>query len=449
MAAAVCASNRLPLVVLDTSRAEESQWNRIYRHAQRHAFLNGSPLCWTGELAVTRPWPSDLPAFPLQFLACEHAEDVAPAAGVIDMRFAMPAPTSDERRKLWQTALPATREWEPSQFDALVSRYRVVPGEIRAVAAMRPADPRAARKALRNTTRARLGDIAQLLPATFRWTDLVLPQPLTEALRDLVYEASTRSVFWERKEVRRLFPLGRGLLGLFSGPPGTGKTMAAQVIAAALGYDLVRADLAGLISKFVGESSKNVRRLFTLTRHWPCVVLCDEADAMFARRSQQVNDAMDRFANADAAYLLQAVEEFPGIVLLTTNQKGSIDPAFLRRIRYDLEFPKPNAADRLKMWTNTIGSLAGSAPLDTGAADANYLAGRPRSHGSSDQERGAQRDLHRKANGNTAFNGEPAARSGTRARKGRPHTQRARSGKDSARWLGTYTSRRWCFAFPA
>jgi SpoVK/Ycf46/Vps4 family AAA+-type ATPase len=193
-------------------------------------------------------------------------------------------------------------------------------------------------------------------------------------LEDLVYEARERVAFWEEPAARRLFPQGRGLVGLFSGPPGTGKTMAAQVIAASLQLDLFRIDLSSVVSKYVGETSQNLERILSRAEGMDIVLFFDEADALFGKRTE-IKDAHDRFANTDTNYLLQAIENYGGVALLATNKKDNIDLAFIRRLRYVLEFPRPNVEQRLRIWRQILGELAGEDCLRRLAGDLETLAG--------------------------------------------------------------------------
>jgi SpoVK/Ycf46/Vps4 family AAA+-type ATPase len=216
-------------------------------------------------------------------------------------------------------------------------------------------------------------DLAQPLECTFTWDDLVLEDTLRMILEDFVFEAHDRTQFWEAPAARRLFPQGRGLVGLFSGPPGTGKTMAAQVIAASLGIDLFRIDLSAVVSKYVGETSQNLQRILSRAEHMDVVLLFDEADALFGKRTE-IKDAHDRFANTDTNFLLQALESYGGISILATNKKTNMDQAFIRRIRYVVEFPKPDAEQRRRIWYNVVRELAGSDTLDDLAGDLALLA---------------------------------------------------------------------------
>lgn len=244
-----------------------------------------------------------------------------------------------------------------------MEQHRATIGEIVAIAQRDVQSVKEATALVREAARHRLGDLAQWLECPFSMDDLVVTDNLREALEDLAFEARERVAFWERPEAMRLFPQGQGLLSLFSGPPGTGKTMAAQVIAADLGLDLFRIDLSAVVSKYVGETSQNLERILSRAAQMDIVLLFDEADALFGKRTE-IKDAHDRFANTDTGYLLQAIENYRGVALLATNKKGNIDSAFIRRIRYVLEFPKPDAKQREQIWCKIIGELAGKARLN-------------------------------------------------------------------------------------
>ena len=196
---------------------------------------------------------------------------------------------------------------------------------------------------------------------------------MSDALDDLLFEAHDRVAFWEQPDARRLFPHGRGLLALFSGPPGTGKTMSAQVVAATLGMDLFRIDLAAVVSKWVGETSRNLDRLLRHAADLDVVLLFDEADALFGKRTD-VKEANDRFANTDTGFLLQAIESYRGVALLSTNRKGDIDPAFVLRLRYVFDFPVPTEVERLQLWRGLVGQLAGAAEAERLSTDLQRLA---------------------------------------------------------------------------
>jgi AAA+ superfamily predicted ATPase len=356
-AATLSAELGLPLLVIDADQIDEQNWRRVFLRAERHAFLERCALAWTGESLSRRLWPQVVPFFPLQFLICEAALEAMPIPELIERKIKMPALALAEREALWREYVPASKKWPGEDFNALAQSYRVNVGDIAGAARTRVENSQEAGESVRQAARTRLGNLAQLLKCPFGWDDLVLPETLRETLRDIVFEASTRGVFWENQNALRMFPQGRGLMALFSGPPGTGKTMAAQVIAASLKYDLFRIDLSSVVSKYVGETSQNLERILSRAAEMDAVLLFDEADAMFSKRSNEIRDAQDKFANTDAAYLLQAIESYPGIALLATNQKSNIDPAFIRRLRFVVSFPLPDAPQRLEIWRNVVTGL--------------------------------------------------------------------------------------------
>jgi AAA+ superfamily predicted ATPase len=358
-AAAVSSELRLPLLAIDADQVDDAEWRRVYLLAQRQAYLDRWALAWHGESLAQKPWPATIEPFPLQFVIAEPAQEAAPCPDLVEHKVRMPGLSAAERSGLWRHHIPAAQVWPESEFRQLTERYRVHAGDIASVASSGVAGPEEAGLRVREATRGRLGNLAQFLHCPFLWDDLVVPPQVREALEDIVFEANHRVAFWEQSGPRRLFPQGQGLMALFSGPPGTGKTMAAQVMAAALCYDLFRVDLAAVVSKWVGETSQNFERILTRAADMHAMLLFDECDAIFSKRSSEIRDAQDKFANTDAAYLLQAVESYPGVALLATNQKGNIDPAFIRRLRYVLEFAKPDLAQLLDIWRKVVRGLAG------------------------------------------------------------------------------------------
>jgi hypothetical protein len=360
-AAAVAARFGIRALSIDTSLIADADWPDIYIHAQRFAYLGGAALVWYGS-ALQRLCPNTVVPVAIQFLACDEDQVVPACEHVIDNRIHLPSPTAVERRQLWQAYLPESQVWPPPEFETIVMRYRLSAGDIAGVARRAPGSPREAADFCREATRHHLGELARTLECPFGWDDLVVTDKLRECLEDFAFEARDRAAFWEMDHVRRLFPRGTGLVALFNGPPGTGKTMAAQVIAADLQLDVVRVDLASVVSKYIGETAKHLARIFTRAAKMNAVLLFDEADALFSKRTE-VKDSHDRYANTDTSYLLQLLEEHDGIVILATNKKQNIDPAFIRRIRYVFDFSRPEAAERGKIWSKLIGDLAGREAL--------------------------------------------------------------------------------------
>ena len=363
----------IQILCVDTSEINDTDWPDVFMRVQRLAVMGGMALVWHG-CHLQRNWPSYISPAPIQFVTCEQGQTVAVCTNIIDYRIDLPAPTLDERRALWKANNPESAIWPVNEFDALVTRYRLNIGDIVSVSKRAPVSAEEAARFARELTRHRLGELACLLDCPFGWHDLVIADKLREGLEDFAFEARERATFWESPGARRLFPRGTGLVALFSGPPGTGKTMAAQVIAAELALDLFRIDLATVVSKYIGETAKHLGQIFTRAARMNAVLLFDEADALFSKRTD-VKDAHDRYANADTSYLLQLLEEYRGIVILASNKKHNIDPAFTRRVRYIYEFPRPETAERRRIWRQVIGELNGNETLKRLETTIEALAG--------------------------------------------------------------------------
>jgi len=358
-AACVCRHLELPLLTIDAGRIPESSWEQVFMYAQRQAFLDGYALAWYGNGMQDRYWPPHIPICSIQFVIAEVDEFPQPAEGLVDHRIELPPLSPDECRQLWLRLIPAAATWPQQELTEMIRRRRSNIGQIVTVAAKNVGSVTAASEELNASFRGRLGKLAQHMSGSFDWNDLVVPPWLQRNLEDFTFEAGERVLLWERPEVQRLFPRGKGLAALFTGAPGTGKTMAAQVVAAALQLDLFRIDLSSIVSKYIGETSKNIERILNRAERMDVVLLFDEADALFGKRTE-IKDAHDRFANTDTNYLLQAIEQYPGIAILATNKKANIDAGFTRRLRYVLEFPKPDVQMRLQLWRKLVAALAGT-----------------------------------------------------------------------------------------
>ena len=294
----------------------------------------------------------------LQAVCVEPGESLPEEPRAADMHVILPVPDSGARLKPGDALLSGSAAWPAMDHQRLAERPGLTIGDLVSLRRNRVASVAEAERQLRLASAQRLGDLVERLETSFDWDDLVLPAALHESLRDFAFEARARVAFWEREEIRRLFPGGRGLVALFAGPPGTGKTMAAQVIAREIGVDVLRIDLATLMSKYIGETAKNLKRVFYRAAEMHALLLFDEADALFASRTE-VKDSHDRYANTDTNYLLQQLEGFAGIAILASNRKTNIDTAFLRRIRYVYDFPRPEAADRRRLWRKLAAPILG------------------------------------------------------------------------------------------
>jgi len=360
-AAAVARALGLELLAIDADAVDDASWPRVVRAAHRHGFLTRTALAFTGESLARRA--IDVPGgFPLVFACVEPGTPVAAAANAAEFAIDLAPSTTADRAALWRRLIPAAAAWAPPAIADLARHHHTTPADV-SFAAQRGATTAAeAAAAVRERARDRLGSLAQRLECPFEWDDLILPPAATEILRDYDYEARERARVWEDPAVRRMFPQGRGLFALFTGTPGTGKTMAAQVIAKNLGVDLFRVSLSAVVSKYVGETAKNLERILARAAHMDAMLLFDEADALFGKRTE-IRDAHDRYANTDTNHLLQAIESYAGVAILASNKKANIDSAFIRRLRYVVEFPHPDVAERLELWRRAIAPLCGAEAL--------------------------------------------------------------------------------------
>jgi SpoVK/Ycf46/Vps4 family AAA+-type ATPase len=185
------------------------------------------------------------------------------------------------------------------------------------------------------------------------WEDLVLPETQKDTLREVAAQVGRRQVVYEQWGFAGRGSRGLGVSALFAGPSGTGKTMAAEVLARELRLDLYRIDLSTVVSKYIGETEKNLRRVFDAAERSGAILFFDEADALFGKRSE-VKDSHDRYANIEVNYLLQRMEDYRGLAILATNKKSHLDPAFLRRLRFLVDFPFPDAAHRGRIWRRVL-----------------------------------------------------------------------------------------------
>jgi hypothetical protein len=213
------------------------------------------------------------------------------------------------------------------------------------------------------------------LPTPYEWDDLVLPADITAQLRAFESQVRLRWTVYEEWGFARLTHLGHGISALFGGPSGTGKTMAAQVMARSLGLDLLRVDPAGVVNKYIGETEKKLREVFDACEDSGSLLFFDEADALFGNRTQ-VKDAHDRFANIEIDYLLQRIERFDGVAVLATNRRQDLDPAFVRRLRFVVEFLPPRPGERLALWRRALVPRAPNGELICGEIDFSYLSER-------------------------------------------------------------------------
>jgi hypothetical protein len=281
------------------------------------------------------------------------------------VRIDVPAPTVSERELLWRRALePLELDGEvervAGQFDLGADAIRAAGAEARGRLAGGAPPDEALWDAGRVQARPRLDHLAQRIEPAAGWSDLVLPERELRTLGELALHVRHRVLVQERWGFAAKSGRGLGVSALFAGPSGTGKTMAAEVLARDLRLDLYRIDLSAVVSKYIGETEKNLAQVFAAAEEGGAILLFDEADALFGKRSE-VRDSHDRYANIEVGYLLQRMEAYRGLAILTSNLKGSLDPAFLRRLRFVVQFPRPDAAARREIW---LGVFPEQTPLD-------------------------------------------------------------------------------------
>lgn len=373
-ARAFCTARDTALLVADTRAALRNGigWPGAVDLVRREAGIRQAAVLWRDVAELLSPdrageWSTlwaGIDAYPgLTFLSSTEPWDPAGRSGAAPfIRLVFPVPGFDQRRELWSrqlTGLPAVDAGVAGP--ALANDFQFTGGQIAdAVATARghavqrdPADPAITLGDLYEGCRRQSS--RRIIAFTRRiesrpgvsFDDLILPEPNRRQLDEL------RSRIRHRSRVTRHLDLGRGLVALFTGPSGTGKTMAATLLAQEQGVDLYRVDLSAVVSKWVGETEKNMHRLFTDAEDANAILFFDEAEALFGKRGE-VKDAQDRWANLETNYLLQRVEEYRGVVVLASNLRQNFDPAFLRRIDIVADFPSPDVTSRALIWERTF-----------------------------------------------------------------------------------------------
>jgi SpoVK/Ycf46/Vps4 family AAA+-type ATPase len=243
----------------------------------------------------------------------------------------------------------------PADLDALAGRFRLTPAQIAeaATAAIHDFPPSSPLQALFTAARAQSGrDLAHLarkITPHYTWADIVLPDDTLAQLREMCQRVTQRQRVLGEWGFDQKLSLGKGVSALFAGPSGTGKTMAAEIIGNELGLDLYKIDLSGVVSKYIGETEKNLDRIFRAAEHANAILFFDEADALFGKRSE-VRDSHDRYANIEISYLLQKMEEYDGLAILATNLRQNLDDSFIRRLAFTVHFPFPDETSRARIW---------------------------------------------------------------------------------------------------
>ena len=285
------------------------------------------------------------------------------------LRLEFPAASYATRKAAWSAELNGSSRFTDEELNALAGRFQLTPGQIRdavgramtlmwsrdpTMPSLQPGDIDAASRV---QSQHRLGLMARKLEPRHVWDDIVLPRQQLATLHLICTTVRQRPTVYGDWGFDRKLSTGKGMIALFSGPSGTGKTMSAEIIANELGLDLYKINLSAVVSKYIGETEKNLERIFSEAQYTDAILFFDEADALFGKRSE-VKDAHDRYANIETAYLLQRTEEYNGLVILASNIKKNMDEAFVRRIHFMVDFPFPEEPERLEIWKRTFPAQA-------------------------------------------------------------------------------------------
>jgi len=403
IAEALCGEQRCQLLVVDASTipfepestggTPAARLAGFARLVEREAALRGAAVHWRGVDTLTGEAARDRLAALLHAIDAGRAPsslgmaDANSAAGSLSRRGAivmkLPEPTHAERARHWSAELAGVPLDAQVDLASLASRFKLSLGKIAEAAAtarrlarlrggaLGAVTTRDLQEACRLHSNRQLAALARKISQTSRWSDLVLPNDCMAQLREICNHVKYRDRVYGDWGFGRKLALGKGLAVLFAGPSGTGKTMAAGIIAAELGIDLYKIDLSTVVSKYIGETEKNLSRIFAEAETSNAILFFDEADALFGKRSE-VRDSHDRYANVEIGYLLQRMEEYEGVAILATNLRKNMDEAFVRRLHFTVEFPFPDQEDRHRIWQ---GIWPTDTPLDD-ELDLELLAAR-------------------------------------------------------------------------
>jgi len=358
--------------------AELDRWAKIWRREQALSrlalYIEAHDL---DQASANATWPvrrlaANCPGI-LFVSARESCESIARSS----ISFEIAKPSQREQEAAWAAVLH-----DDGLSAALACEFRLGLRTIREIADFALACdstgedslPNRLWSACRSATRLRLDLLAQPLDLKAGWKDLVLPPEQSETLRQIADQVRNRGIVYRQWGFAERLKRGTGISALFAGDSGTGKTMAAEAIAKELGLNLYRIDLAAVVSKYIGETEKNLRKIFDAADEGGAILLFDEADALFGKRGE-VRDSHDRYANIEVSYLLQRMEAFHGLAILTTNIKSAIDGAFLRRLRFVVNFPFPGAAERKRIWQQVFPPETPVGHLDFDRLDRFNLTG--------------------------------------------------------------------------
>ncbi len=374
-AEAVCAAGGFGLLWIDGTAvvASREEPKELIGELHREVRLRNAVLYWSGADALwaegegAQAWRRALLGrvaewgCPIVLAGTPGCADALLAEEVPVIRIEFGIPPYEDRRAIWEKALlRAGESVDRAVVSALAGRFRLTAGQIHRIVASARATMRVHRgsepiatetlwESCRAFSRNRLVNLATKVQPRRSWADLVLSRDRIEILREISSYVKHQAQVLEEWGFGRKLALSSGLNVLFVGPSGTGKSLAAEILASDLGLDLYRIDLATVVSKYVGETEKNLDRIFVEAEHSNAILFFDEADAIFGKRSE-IRDSHDRYANVEISYLLQKMEAYDGIAILATNLRKNLDEAFLRRMHFTVEFPMPEEEDRLRIW---------------------------------------------------------------------------------------------------
>ncbi|WP_397334144.1 ATP-binding protein [Paenibacillus macerans] len=387
----VCAALGTSMLIADMDKLlqPDTDYVEMLRLLGRHVLLDDAALCFTRFDGFTAE--DDHHRLKLRLLI-EMLEAHAPFAFILGegqwgmsmtgsrlnfVQVDFPFPDAADRKAVWEAFAPDYRLSREVNLTDLSGSFRFTPGQIRAAfqgsenlavwngTAEAEIGKRELYQASYYQSSRKIQTLATKIKAMYTWDMLVLPGEQLSQLREICNQVKYRSLVYGEWGFAGRLSLGRGLNILFSGPPGSGKTMSAEVIASELNLELYKIDVSQLVSKYIGETEKNLARIFDEAEMSNAILFFDEADALFGKRSE-VKDAHDRYANVEISYLLQKMEEYTGIVILATNLNQNLDDAFARRLHFKVEFPFPEKPQRELIWR---GMFPSGAPL---ASDMDY-----------------------------------------------------------------------------
>jgi len=364
--------NRLPVELLPPQVAELETVARLWR---RESILLPLAL-YLDAHEIDGPSQPEGQAPPLhRFLGRSHGifflgtREVRPGLGATVTAVEVDRPTAVEQQAAWAGALGDEADDSPTH---LAGQFDLNATTIRQIAGVARVEPDEGALSLHDRlwdeclihTRPRMDLLAQRLDPKATWEEIVLPEAIEELLRQIADQVRQRSKVYDEWGFRHKMNRGLGISALFAGESGTGKTMAAEVLANELRLNLYRIDLSQVVSKYIGETEKNLRQLFDAAEDGGAILFFDEADALFGKRSE-VKDSHDRYANIEINYLLQRMEEYRGLAILATNMKSALDQAFMRRLRFVVNFAFPDTQQRQAIWAKIF-------PPETPLGDVDY-----------------------------------------------------------------------------